>query len=411
MRRRPNIAVFTAVTTASHAVLFLATALGLRVFPVDLGAVAWSHEFYFDHASKAMAGQVPYRDFMLEYPALTFPLFLFPRLFASDLATFRVFFVTEMLLFDAWAIFLIAGHVARSEGIGRVPGRLGWYTLYAACLSPLLIGRFELAPMALGFAAAIWWFSGRNALGGVTAGLGALMKVFPGLVAVPALVWEVARTGAARARGTIAFLATVVIGTAAWFALGGGRVRESIGYQAARGLEVESLYAGALLLAGKLTGAEPTVVFIYKAYHVAGAWCERLAVLSLTVQAAAVLLVAWRFMRSGIADGVRYSGAAVLAFVVAGKVLSPQFLIWLFPFVTVLGGGTGRLARRIFLLACVCTAMIYPGPGFNMLLDRQLGAILFLNLRNALLLWLLALLLFGAGAEEPPRAQATEEVS
>src|SRR3954447_25729654 len=112
MRQGRNIAVFSAVTTTVHALLFLATALGLRASPVDTGAVAWSHEFYFDHASRAMAGQVPYRDFMLEYPVLTFPLFLLPRLFASDLETYKFLFVAEMLLFDAWAISLIAGHVA-----------------------------------------------------------------------------------------------------------------------------------------------------------------------------------------------------------------------------------------------------------------------------------------------------------
>ena len=87
MSRGRNIAGFTVVTTTVHAVLFLATALGLRAVPADMGAVAWSHEFYFDHASRAMAGQVPYRDFMLEYPILTFPLFLLPRLLASDLLT------------------------------------------------------------------------------------------------------------------------------------------------------------------------------------------------------------------------------------------------------------------------------------------------------------------------------------
>jgi hypothetical protein len=183
-------------------------------------------------------------------------------------------------------------------------------------------------------------------------------------------------------------------------------VWESIGYQTGRSLGVESLWAGVLLLVEKLAGSEPPLVFIHKAYHVAGAWSERLAALSLPIQAAALLLVAWRFRRSGMTDGVRYAGAAVLAFVALGKVFSPQFMIWPFPFVAAVGGPTGRLARQIFLLACVCSALIYPGPEFKVLLQHQLGAILFLNLRNALLLWLLALLLFGAeAADEPTRTE------
>jgi hypothetical protein len=100
-----------------------------------------------------------------------------------------------------------------------------------------------------------------------------------------------------------------------------------------------------------------------------------------------------------MADGLRYSAAAVLAFVLFGKVLSPQYLIWLFPFLAVLEGRAGRLARRIFLLCCLTTTLIYPGPGFPMILEHQGPAIVLLNLRNVLLLWLLAVLLRDPGAD------------
>src|SRR5262249_59391904 len=113
---------------------------------------------------------------------------------------------------------------------------LGWYTLYCFLLGPLIVGRFELAPMVLAFAAASWWFSGRNTLGGIAAGLGTLMKVFPGVVAAVALVREVASYRTARPRGASAFLATLAIGLAGWVWLGGGRIGEAVGYPAERGL-------------------------------------------------------------------------------------------------------------------------------------------------------------------------------
>jgi hypothetical protein len=100
-----------------------------------------------------------------------------------------------------------------------------------------------------------------------------------------------------------------------------------------------------------------------------------------------------------MADGLRYSAAAVLAFVAFGKVLSPQYLIWLFPFLAVLDGRTGNFARRVFLLYCLTTTLIYPGPGFFMILDHQAPAILLLNLRNAFMIWLLAVLLSRSTAE------------
>jgi hypothetical protein len=283
--------------------------------------------------------------------------------------------------------------------MGPVPRRLGWYTLCCASLSPLVVGRFELAPMVLGFAAACWWFSDRNVLGGVTAGLGTLVKIFPGVVAAPALLWEAARLRTSRARGTAAYLITLAAGLAFWYALAGRRVLESLAYHAERGLEIESLLGGGLLLFGTITRTEVPWVFNYKAYHIAPAWGSWLAPLTFPLQAAALVLVMWRSWRSGMHEGVRYSGAAVLAFIITGKVLSPQFLIWLFPFLAVLEGRTGWLARRIFLLCCVATVLVYPGPGFMMILEHRAWPIVLLNLRNLLLVWLLGLLLFGSHPE------------
>jgi hypothetical protein len=172
-------------------------------------------------------------------------------------------------------------------------------------------------------------------------------------------------------------------------------VLESLGYHAGRGLEIESLFGGALFLAGTISGSKAPWVFDHNAYHLSSEWGARLAFLTFPVQAAALLLVMWAFRRSGMAEGLRFSAAAVLAFIVFGKVLSPQYLIWLFPFVAVLDGPTGSIARKIFLLGCVITLLLYPGPGLGMVLEHQAGAILLLNLRNALLVWMLAVLLYG----------------
>ena len=111
-----------------------------------------------------------------------------------------------------------------------------------------------------------------------------------------------------------------------------------------------------------------------------------------------------RFQRRGMAEGVRYAGAAILASLVTAKVLSPQYLVWMFPFIVALGGWTGSRARWLFLFVCLTTALIYPGPGFVQILDHQAIAISLLNLRNFLLLALLALLMFGPAVKNPNRA-------
>ena len=361
-------------------------------------------EIFFDYAGRPMHGQVPYRDYLVEYPILGFLLFLIPRLFVSSFSGYRIAFGVQLLLFNAAAVFLLARRIAEEEGIAVVPSRLAWYTAFFASLCPLLMGPYDLAPMAVAFAAAHTWFLRRNALGGFLAGVGVLLKIFPGAVAAPALVWEIAHLRESRGRGILTFLGTVAVGVSFWLWLGGRRVANSVLYHAERGLEVGSLYAGILALIGKVTGERVTWVYNHKAVHLGPGWGDHLARFVLPIQLAAILFVMWQYRRSGMRDGVRYAGAAVLAFMVFGKVLSAQFLIWLIPFVAVLPGETGRRARWIYLLACIATTLFYPIIGLKLLVDHNnLGAILLLNYRNALLVGLYFLLVFGPGtAAEPP---------
>jgi hypothetical protein len=401
MTRSQSVLIPVAAAMLVHAVLFVVTGLWMRYGShPDLGAASWSYQIYYDYASRAVQGEVPYRDYLVEYPILSFPLFLIPRLIVADFWRYRIAFVVEMFLFDATAICLIARHVRENEGIARVPERLGWYTLFCGSLSPLVIGRFELPPMVFAFAAARWWFLGRSALGGITAGLGALLKIFPGLVAGPALIWELSRLRLSRVRGFLAFLATLMAGSAGWFLLGGAQVLSSFQFHADRGLEIETIYGGALMAEGKFRGIDVPWVIEHKAVHLAPEWGSRFASVAAFVQMAALFVVLVQFWRTGALEGIRFSGAAVLAYLALGKVLSPQYLIWLFPFLVAIGGWTGSRARWLFLFCCLITSLIYPGPGFAQILDHHGLAIVVLNLRNLLLLAVLALLIFGPGAAQ-----------
>jgi len=83
-------------------------------------------------------------------------------------------------------------------------------------------------------------------------------------------------------------------------------------------------------------------------------------------------------------------------------VLSPQYLIWLIPFLACVQGRTGTRCRLIFLVACAATTLIFP-VGFDSLLRLKTWAIVLVNLRNALLVGLWAHLTFGPRAESAGR--------
>ena len=80
---------------------------------------------------------------------------------------------------------------------------------------------------------------------------------------------------------------------------------------------------------------------------------------------AAVLVALWIAFARGAADRdrfVRYAAACVCAFVAFGKVLSPQYLIWLVPLVALVSGRRGIAAVALLVAALVATQAWFPVP-------------------------------------------------
>jgi hypothetical protein len=127
---------------------------------------------------------------------------------------------------------------------------------------------------------------------------------------------------------------------------------ESLRGQASRPLQIESLAASLLTTFG-----HPRVVTSHGSQNVAGH--GTLAAATSLVQLAALVavwLAAWRDERPLL----RHAAAGVCAFAAFGKVLSPQFLIWLVPLVPLVRGRRGYVATAVLTLALVLTQVWFP---------------------------------------------------
>jgi uncharacterized membrane protein len=308
----------------------------------------WSHGALVDWPTYQTYGAavvhshvVPYRDFAVEYPPGAIPMFVLPAWIGGDYATtFEwVMFACGVLLVAVMALWLRPAAA-----------------LYAA-LAPVLVGslilsRFDLWPALLATAALAAFLRERHALGWGLLAAAASAKIWP-LVLVPlALVWSY-RRGHLRAVLAGAVVLVLVVGPFVLVAPHG--VYDSLRSQADRPLQVESL--GAALFT---TFGHPHVISSHGSQGITGHGA--VAAIFAVAQFVAVLALWIAFARGPATPErlVRYSAAAVAAFVAFSKVLSPQYLLWLIPLVPLVRGRRGLAATGLLTVALVLTQLWFP---------------------------------------------------
>jgi ABC-type glycerol-3-phosphate transport system permease component len=115
-------------------------------------------------------------------------------------------------------------------------------------------------------------------------------------------------------------------------------------------------------------------------------WIERLTYPTIAVFAAYAMWRAWKPGR----DLVALSGSLVLASMLFSRILSPQYLVWVAPFVSVVWARGNRRAGYLYAAAVWLTIPIL--MWYLSLEHAQLAITLVLLVRNGLLLALLGVL-------------------
>jgi hypothetical protein len=308
------------------------------------------------------AGKVPYRDFSVEYP----PGALLPML-APEVTATRGNFGSYGHSFEKWmagagVVMTLLAALALAALDPPPPRAIAAMTLVGA--SPLLLGnlmlsRFDLwvAALTVGAVAALLWE--RRTTSAILLGAAIATKLFPAVLAPIALVWIWRRHGR---RAAIWWTGIVVAVCAAVFlpfaVVAPGGLGHSFGEQMNRPLQLESLGASFLILLHHLFGTT-LHVFTTISQNVSGPGADAAAVGTSVLQIAA-LVVVWVLYARGPQTSeslVAHAAAAVTAFAAFGKVLSPQYLVWLIPLVPLV---RSRLAQALFVSALLLTQIEFP---------------------------------------------------
>jgi uncharacterized membrane protein len=339
-----------------------APALLLAAFGLTLLGGPWGDErvsdlfLYRSYAAGFLDGVLPYRDVGFEYPPLAAPLLALPGLAGTDEETYRLAFACLALAL-AFATLLLTGAVASRTGGSRA------IAMVAMALTPLLTGamirtHFDLAPVALTLLALLLLCAERPRAAFAVLGVGVMTKGFPLVVAPVALAWLLARgqrREALYATGALVLSAGAIAAVA--MALSPSGALDAVTYHLDRPVQIESTPASFLLTLDGVGAGEAKVVHSHRSDGLLHAADDPVAALfSLALVATVALCAVGAAGRRGGTPAPRAlvlaSLAAVVGFASLGKVLSPQFLIWVAPLAAL------ALAWHMYALAAVAASAI-----------------------------------------------------
>lgn len=343
----------------------------------------------YEHAARLMdAGAVPYRDFDIEYPPLaTLSFWAVGRAPGDD---FQLAFSMTMLACLA-ATALAALVIARHVGLGRART---WIAVTTIALTPLLLGTLLQTRYDLMLSALLGWtlvaaLHRRFAWAWALLAIATAVKLVPVLLVPALVVWHRRHRSLTPALRGLAGMAGVVAATFAPFlAIAPNETLNMFRYHLDRPLQLESAGSAAL----HVSGANFRGVNSYGSDNVVGGATEIAATLSTLLVIVGVLAVAWtlaRLLRRDHAPDGRFLvmafGASVALVILFGKVISPQYLVWLLPMALLVPGVGGQVGAIAFTLALPLTQLVFPLL-YPALIERTSTLpVWLLTARNALL--------------------------
>lgn len=359
---------------------------------------------YYNYARQLLEGNIPYRDFPLEYPPLSLLAFVLPNLVKLGRSLRYENYVWLFVLENAmWSIVTtlvlvrVASFLQPKRSVTQV---LIVYVVLVAIASPILADRYDLFPALLTLLSLMCILEKSSTWAGIWLGLGIVAKLYPAvLLPIFSVYYLINREYRNLLHFLLGMIGSVVITLLPFALFAKGHLLTFLSYHKARGLQIETLPAGIISLGHVLGLTQAKWTFRYGAFEIVSPfndlilqWLPLVFILT-TLGVIVSCFTRFRYERAtyGEITGesiVIYALIALLAFIVTSKVFSPQYIIWLLPFAPLLS------LRQVSVLAAIfaMTIAIYPF-WYDALIQFKPNLVVLLNLRNLLalvfLLWLL----------------------
>jgi Glycosyltransferase family 87 len=324
---------------------------------------------HFRHVAQYLFhGHLPYRDQLWEFPPLTLVTLVLEPLSFGSLSAFMVLFAVGMVACEYGSLVLLRRtFIEHDRAITTV-----WN---AAVLPVALLTWFRNDFLAVLFATLAIVAIERRRSPTFPLALGAAAKLWPALFIVVAAVER-------RWRQVVVAASATIGGVLLWWVYSPEGVRAFLRFRRGTGLQLESLPASIRLLGHPARAVVRSGALVIDPGRFG--WVEKGSYVVLAVFAAYAMWRAWRPGRDTVALG----GALVLASMLFSRILSPQYLVWVAPFVAVAWARGNRRAGVLYAAAAWLTIPIL--IWYLPLQHANVAVTLVLLARNGLLLWLLA---------------------
>ncbi len=256
---------------------------------------------------------LPYRDFTWEYPPLTVIVLLMVKLTNGDTVPFHLLFLACTIMLEWGSLQLLRSY--DSENFWRIT------RYWSVTILPMgVIGwnRMDFLPLFFMVLALVAYLRGRSAV--VWTLLGFLAKLWPVLLVIGLFARR-------RFREVALTMFSCAVLTALWYQFSPHGFVEFLKYRAGEGFQLESIPGSILHWAGR------RFFFKFGAVGISDSgyeWVQTFMFAATIVGLSALGLAAYFRRRF---DPVLLIGAAVALTLVASRIISAQFVVWLAPFV------------------------------------------------------------------------------
>lgn len=368
---------------AMHILIFL------LIFPSLYEQPHSSTDLYFTYASRIVDGQVPYRDFAVEYPPVALVYFLLPRLLASAPEAYATVFQLQTLVWNLLGLLLLL-LTSMSLRISLLRSATV-YTFALLSLGPIIAVRYDVFPAILVLAAVYAFLSHRSRTCVVLLALATLTKMFAAvLLPLVLLQYYVRRDYTGIGAMLITYSVVVFVVAVPLLVVTHGQLIDALTYHADRGLHIESTYASLLIVASYQGLVSVGSEFSYGSWNLTGTVADVLAGLSAACMAVTVVALYWFILRrygarsmSG-GETVAWSIGLLAVVITTSKLFSPEYLIWLYPLMPLLSGSGCLGIWASFITIGALTYYIYPLNYWDLVrLSPMVGTVLLI--RNLML--------------------------